>query len=151
MPPVICALDIIPLFNIAFQEAFNQIESNRKAIAERGWFPLNRVLLDDDVLVSRMVPNDHKRDREEPWGLPCTASQTNTNSPLQRTANPTMQGIVNPPPQGTTVSLNLSEGFASTCIGRLIREADATKHRSELKEKKRKQDEIDKKKGTLRK
>ena len=35
--------DIIPLVNFAWPQAFCDVEGNRKAIADRGWYPYNRV------------------------------------------------------------------------------------------------------------
>jgi len=37
--------DIIPLVNKAWDASFARVDSNKKAIAERGWFPYNRALL----------------------------------------------------------------------------------------------------------
>jgi hypothetical protein len=37
--------DIIPLVNFAWSGSFNNTVTNVKAILERGWFPLNRMLL----------------------------------------------------------------------------------------------------------
>ena len=54
LPRTINATDIIPLLNIIFHKSYGNIEANKKAVAERGWSPLNRKLLehpslDDDV------------------------------------------------------------------------------------------------------
>jgi hypothetical protein len=37
--------DIIPIVNYAWNGSFDNVETNKKAILERGWFPLNRMLL----------------------------------------------------------------------------------------------------------
>ena len=43
--------DIIPMVMKAFLRSFGNIETNKKAIAERGWNPMNRnCLLDDEVV-----------------------------------------------------------------------------------------------------
>ena len=54
LPRTINATDIIPLLNLIFQKSYGNIEANKKAVADRGWSPLNRKLLehpslDDDV------------------------------------------------------------------------------------------------------
>ena len=44
-PPQLTATDIIPLVNKAWNASFARVDSNKKAIAERGWGPCNRNLL----------------------------------------------------------------------------------------------------------
>ena len=47
--------DIIPIVNHAWDRSFAKIDTNKKAIAERGWGPLNRALLmDKDILKTRV-------------------------------------------------------------------------------------------------
>ena len=45
LPCSISADDIIPLVNKIFHKAYNNQAANKKAIAERGWLPPNRVFL----------------------------------------------------------------------------------------------------------
>ena len=45
LPCTISADNIVPLANKIFHKAFGKQAANKKAIAERGWFPPNRVLL----------------------------------------------------------------------------------------------------------
>ena len=44
-PATLCPTDIVPLVNIAWEKSFTRTDLNKKAIAERGWTPLNRNLL----------------------------------------------------------------------------------------------------------
>ena len=44
-PPTLNATDIIPLVNNAWQASFARVDTNKKAIAERGWNPCNQNLL----------------------------------------------------------------------------------------------------------
>jgi hypothetical protein len=46
LPSMLERSDIIRIVSIAWQEAFSRVNTNLKAIAERGWAPLNYVLLD---------------------------------------------------------------------------------------------------------
>jgi hypothetical protein len=42
--------DIIPLVNYAWEQSFVKVESNKRAICDHGWYPLNRnLLLEDDT------------------------------------------------------------------------------------------------------
>ena len=48
--------DIIPLINKAWNDSFAQVKKKKQAIAERGWYPLNRNILLNDELRSTMTP-----------------------------------------------------------------------------------------------
>ena len=37
--------DIIPIVNYAWARSFNNVDMNKKAIRDRGWDPLNKILL----------------------------------------------------------------------------------------------------------
>lgn len=50
--------DIIPLINMAWKKSFAKTESNRRAIAERGWNPLNRRLLKDPFILNTKDSHD---------------------------------------------------------------------------------------------
>ena len=43
--PTIKPYDIIQIINIAWGKSFARIESNKKAIYERGWYLYNRTLM----------------------------------------------------------------------------------------------------------
>ena len=48
--------DILPLINIIWSKSFGRIRTNRKAISDRGWNPLNRRLLyDPEILKTRII------------------------------------------------------------------------------------------------
>ncbi len=48
--PNIQPTDIIPYVNYAWEQSFARVETNRRAIADRGWGPLNyNLLINDDV------------------------------------------------------------------------------------------------------
>ena len=50
--------DVIPLVNYAWAQSFWRVTSNKKAICDRGWNPLNRNLLLDSKLRSSMTEKD---------------------------------------------------------------------------------------------
>ena len=47
--------DVIPLINSVYWRTFGNVETNRKAIAERGWNPFNRALLDHPEVSARQT------------------------------------------------------------------------------------------------
>ena len=66
--------EIIILVNYAWEQSFARIDSNRTAIVERGWFPLNRNLLLDKQLRSTMTTEEQDEEADEGVVLPYTAS-----------------------------------------------------------------------------
>ena len=50
--------DIVPIVNYAWKQSFAKVESNKKAIRERGWKPLNRMLLVHDEVVKSEQKHD---------------------------------------------------------------------------------------------
>ena len=51
--------DIVPIVNYAWQRSFSNVENNLKAIADRGWGPLNRILLSHhEIISSKITPTE---------------------------------------------------------------------------------------------
>ena len=49
--------DIVPIINYAWEKSFAKIDSNKRAIAERGWNPLNRNLLKHPAILNTKTMN----------------------------------------------------------------------------------------------
>ena len=56
--------NIIPLVRKSWPKAFANVMSNKKAIAERGWFPFNRVLLLHPDIRATITQDDLKSELE---------------------------------------------------------------------------------------
>ena len=50
LPFTIEKLDVILVMHLAWKESFAIVARNKRAIAERGWYPLNFILLDHPEL-----------------------------------------------------------------------------------------------------
>mmetsp|Transcript_19133 Transcript_19133/g.27550 ORF Transcript_19133/g.27550 Transcript_19133/m.27550 type:complete len:177 (-) Transcript_19133:603-1133(-) len=63
MSPALLKTDIIPIINLAWNQSFSRIDSNKKAISDRGWNPLNRALLKDPAIMKTrvLVQNDNQQ------------------------------------------------------------------------------------------
>jgi hypothetical protein len=55
LPCTIGPTDIIPLINRVFHKSYGSIHSNLKALADRGWNPLNRKLLEHNELIDDSI------------------------------------------------------------------------------------------------
>ena len=56
LPCTIGPTDIIPLINRVFHKFYGNVNSNLKALADRGWNPLNRKLLEHKELIDDSAP-----------------------------------------------------------------------------------------------
>ena len=56
LPCQIDACDIIPLVNNIFHKYYSNTVSNKKAVADRGWYPANRALVEHPLLVRDKEP-----------------------------------------------------------------------------------------------
>ena len=56
--PCIVATDIIPIVSYAWRESFANVNTNQKAIADRGWNPLNYNLLTSKQIIPTMTESE---------------------------------------------------------------------------------------------
>lgn len=137
------ATDIIPMINYAWKFSFATVESNRKAISQRGWYPYNRNLLLHPELVVTMTE-----------GEKCTAIQENLhpskNKPFHSCSDITNMdaSIPNFNPNfltssqnsasdisGLSQSLNYGSGIAFSCVESLIGHETLMQKKEEMKKK----------------
>lgn len=78
-----CSTDIIPIVNYAWNNSFSRIRQNKKAIAERGWFPYNRALLNHEEI--RAGISAHEAETDKFLGADVTLE-----SPSQQTVTSTL-------------------------------------------------------------
>ena len=87
--PSILATDIIPIVNYAWKESFARVETNRKAIADRGWNPLNYNLLTNKQITPTMT-NSEIMELRSMLEVKSTSSTATTNSTQQSTESTMM-------------------------------------------------------------
>ncbi len=102
--------DVMPLLNRTFHPGFNNKPANLKAVADRGWYPLNSNLLDHPDLVNSTLALDE-----------CSSSTVVTTS---TTAS-------------SNLELNIHEGSSGTCLGKILSHYSRSKHFDESQKKKR--------------
>ena len=116
LPCTIGPTDIIPLINRVFHKSYGNVYSNLKALATRGWNPLNRKLLEHKELIDDSIA---------PSGQNTLTNATNNNS-CER-----------------SISLNIHQGLAATVLDRMIAErARSSQAKKAADERKRKGDTI---------
>ena len=121
LPHTITKTEIVPLCNQAFANSFAQVPSNRHAIADRVWNPLNRALLfNAEVLktkIAEIVENDTvpTDPRNIFTGDQSVVSSISSTSSVASTSTATCRRV--------TQTLNLTSGSAGTIITDMLQYA----------------------------
>ena len=90
--------DVIPIVNYAWKRSFAKERTNLKAISDRGWGPLNRILLSHPEIKSTNLKNESPIESND--GI-------HDNSPIAMNAT----------------DLNINGGFAGNVIASILRQA----------------------------
>jgi hypothetical protein len=115
LPRTIGPTDIIPLINRVFHKSYGNIHSNLKALADRGWNPLNRKLLEHNELIDDSIE---------------IVQNTLTNATYENSS-------------AGSANLNIHQGMAATVLDRMIAErARSSQAKKSADERKRKGDVI---------
>ena len=96
--------DIVPIVNYCWERSFQRTESNKKAIAMRGWNPLNYILLDSPEVASKEVvpPSPHPP--------PIVTVNTDEDTTLSSLSN-------------NDIDINFRDGLAGHCVLSLLQQA----------------------------
>ena len=121
LPQVLLATDIMPLMNRIFHKSYGDVRSNLKAVSDRGWYPLNRKLLEHPSLIDDSIAVDN--------ATPSESQPTSNDTPSEQSQ---LSGA-------STVTLNIHDGMGATVLDRIIaaraRSAGAKKAADERKRK----------------
>jgi hypothetical protein len=93
--------DIIPLINRVFHNSYGSINSNLNTLADQGWNPLNRKLLEHNELIDDSAPV-----------IEHSLTESTPNNSAQSTSNSS----------GRSINLNIHEGMAATVLDRMVAE-----------------------------
>ena len=108
---------VIPIVNYCWDRSFARVDTNRKAITQRGWNPLNYALLDSPNLHGNQ-PQTHFRPVQPPNQMP--------DVPLN--IDCTQESELSTLSSSPTPDLNFRNGFAGNCILDLLQQAQKDKH-----------------------
>ena len=138
--------DIIPLINKSWSTSFSRIEKNQKAIADRGWFPLNRNLLMIPEIRATMTANERQIETGSssiilPNKSPVKQQVSATSAPESETRQYTLcDSTTNTDTSTTTTnsdtkppSLNFNTGTASFVLDAIVQHEDLQKARERIK------------------
>jgi hypothetical protein len=138
--------DIIPIVNYAWSGSFDNVDTNIKVILERGWCPLNRMLLLHPEIRKTMTAKDiEEEEEEEESGL--FSKKTSSSSSLSNTNKlslqlPTMHtDTFNTQPinisNNKTSHLQFTGQTASCCLQKIVQEHDFERAREQIIEDKK--------------
>ena len=137
MPGTLEATDMIPLINKAWEHSFARELTNKKAITERGWNPLNYNLLTYPEIRATMTKSE--RDNEVSSQLIVLASKlilpTDTTDASTITDDNTSQSN-SLKSASSKISLNFSSGASAFCLQSIISQEQLHNAREKIKEHK---------------
>ena len=147
MPLTISPHEIIPMVNYAWSHSFARCIKNKKAISERGWNPLNRVLLTDPSIRSTMTAQEKEQESFPHYVAPPPPSDEIAALPaiiphISSTSNvpPTSNAIVPYAPSTAIATiptpvepLNFGNGKAASVLDSLVQHNDLMEARERMK------------------
>jgi len=114
--------DVIPIVNAAWKKSFAKTSSNLKAIQDRGWGPLNKILLHHpEISCSKPSPIDSPprlTNEDSPTSSP---SSEDSRSPIARSLM--KNNDTNKKDTIDIEDINFNEGFAGDVIQTILRRA----------------------------
>ena len=116
--------DIIPMIRYAWNNSFARIDTNKRAIAERGWNPLNRALLlhpDIRVTMTQNEVHDEWNSGLRPDVIPVQKKKSVSNSNMNESL---LRGASNGSVADSHNDLNFRDGFAGYFVDTIVRHND---------------------------
>ena len=122
--------EIMILINYAWERSFARVETNKVAIAERGWFPLNRKLPISTQLRSTMTENEQRDETGNGVIIPYHA----TDNFVEIADNkPTLDLQYLPPPPQPSTRPNLQSGMSTYCLDAIVQNQDLMDARERIR------------------
>ena len=127
--------DLMPLINKAWSKSFARVDKNKKAIAERGWNPLNfNLLLNPEIRATMTKEEIENEASSNSITLPSSLSQSNPSPNEDPSLTITDSSI-------TTVStfqpsLNFDTGTSAFCLDAILKQQQLQTARERIKSEK---------------
>ena len=129
--PTIETYEIIQIINKAWAQSFARVNSNKKAIAERGWYPYNRQLMTSPHIRSSITAEEEENELlpNSSVILPIQTRESIIDlSHSEPTVNPT---FLSPTP--VTATPNFTTGVAAWCLDSIVKDHDLNAARVRIK------------------
>jgi len=131
--------DLIPLINIAWNKSFARKSTNKKAIALRGWNPLNYYLLLDPELRATMTTTELQNESSKvtfPSSMKPKQVNSTTNNETPSTSDAPTNLNDNQTIRTQQSSLNFSTGVSAECLTALVGSQQLMEARERIKREK---------------
>mmetsp|Transcript_25328 Transcript_25328/g.29831 ORF Transcript_25328/g.29831 Transcript_25328/m.29831 type:complete len:179 (+) Transcript_25328:1555-2091(+) len=132
-PPVIEPYEIIPIINAAWDKSFGRVSTNKKAIAERGWWPYNRNLLLHTKIRATMTDDEKSKEFDRNIIFP-THRNLHYVDLTKKTSTFDPSYIRTVTPEATKkLKLNFSKGTALRCLDTIVQSNDIMEARNRIR------------------
>ena len=124
--------DAMLLTQKAWDSSFANVATNKQAISERGWLPHNRVLLNHPEMRPTMTTAEIGHENNNALcSKGCNEGIKSLDSSL-----PKMSTSCLPASNAHSVTMNFSDGFAATCLERIVQHKDMHQARENITKRK---------------
>ena len=130
LPPSLVDTDLMVLINSAWSKSFARRDKNIKAIADRGWNPLNRALLLDQDLRATMTRQEKMKEKHHDSNI--ILPSTNASDDCTQTTV-TISTAGDDELNNQNERLNFNHGTAAFCIDAIVSHGDLQKARERIK------------------
>ena len=127
--------DIIPMITYAWNRSFARVNTNKKAIYERGWFPFNRVLLLDKEIRESMTVGE-KREEMIAGLFPFIREAAKEKEATKDWSTYDPNLLTTNQPLHSLPSVNMDSGTAHTVLTIIAKNSDLNAIRKKAKENK---------------
>ena len=132
--PTIESYDIIRIVNAAWLKSFSWINTNKKAIAARGWFPYNRALMFHPTIRASITKEEEELELKEGSKIVIPSHERykiiNLTNEIP-TSNPRF--TTNPIITTEECTPNFKTGVAAWCLDNIVQDQDLFAARSRIK------------------
>ena len=125
--------DVMVLINESWGPSFGNKNTNKNAIANHGWFPFNRMLLNNDETKATMTDIERTEREAKSWRM---KPINDTNKNLHVSQMPTMCKDFTAPKINNTPKLNFAGGFSAVCFKRITQHSDVHQARERILKRK---------------
>ena len=131
--PTIEPYEIIGIVNYAWERSFANVQTNKKAICERGWFPYNRNLMTYQCLRATMTTVEKENESLDTSRgiIPSHLMHNSTDLVAVPTFDPALAIV---PYRSEQQVVNFSSGTAAFCLDKMVSTHDLMTARERIKE-----------------
>ena len=130
--PTIEPYEVLNIVNQSFSASFGRVDTNKKAIAERGWGPMNRNLMTYPIIRATITKEEKEKEESVDGNIKLPTHKKNdpTDLAIMPTFNPDLAVV---PYIADQQILNFGKGTAAWCLDSMVMSHDLMAARERIR------------------